>query len=52
MDYTNAILYPIDAKSIKFENVGTFQVTIIVQDQENNVTIKSFDVVVSPKGGK
>ncbi len=47
LDCRNSMTYPVNTKSIKFENVGTFQVSIIVQDLANNVTIKSFDVIVS-----
>lgn len=46
-DCTDAILFPINSKTIKFDKVGRFEVSIVCQDLANNVSIKSFEVVVS-----
>ena len=45
-DYLNAIFYPVNSKTITFDKLGKFQISIVCQDQANNITIKSFDVVV------
>ncbi len=46
-DCKNSIIRPINTKSIKFDTVGQFEVSVVCQDLAGNVTIKSFDVIVS-----
>lgn len=46
-DITNSIIYPISGSSYKFNSVGKYQIAIVCQDEANNVSIKSFDVIVS-----
>ena len=46
-DWKNSIIRPINSKSITFDTAGRYEVSIVCQDLANNVTIKSFDVIVA-----
>ena len=45
-DCINSIYYPVSSKTITFDKVGRYEISIVCQDLANNITMKSFMVVV------